>query len=193
MLGFMTKTVLFVFIQVLLMALGSPSPVRAEAAFQATAATGSKASDHLDFSIMIQPSLFLRMGVKAARAVVSQNAAEAQTLPTPTTALYGTEPANEEAAPRISAARITIYGNNGSVNVSSATTRLAPDKTNPLADTGERLHQTAITLPARRKIVNVEQNWQHDDAGALSMLSKADGGKLASRAANRVVYTAAQL
>jgi hypothetical protein len=192
MLGFMTKTVLFVFIQVLLMALGSPLPARAEAAFQATAATGSKASDHLDFSIMIQPSLFLRMGVKAVQAV-SQNAAEAPTLSTPMTALYGTEPANEEAAPRISAARITIYGNNGSVNVSSATTRLAPDKTNPLAETGERLHQTAITLAARRKIVNVEQNWQHDDAGALSMLSKADGGTLASRAANRVVYTAAQL
>jgi hypothetical protein len=192
MLGFMQKNVILVFTQVLLMALGTPLAAHAEAAFQATSATGAKVSGHLDFSIMIQPSLFLRIGVKAAQAV-SQSATEAPTRPVPTTETHGTRRENDEGTQGSSAPRITIYGNNGSIHLSSATTRPASDGSHPLTGKDENRYQTAITLAARRKIVNVERNWQHEHFGALSLLSKADGGKSAYRGADRIVYTAAQL
>jgi hypothetical protein len=193
MLGFMKKTVIFAFFNALVMVFSVSSAAHADSAFNPNAQTGSQTSGHLNFSIMIQPSLFLRIGSKTAKSI-GPGTARALIAASASAMDQRSPPANEAINEATDANRLSVYGNSGSIQLSSEMSetgrvdgpRLQTARTQAHANN----HPIAMTLAASRKIVSVERGFHPGEVHAASAGRDVSGRP---SAAARVVYTVAQL
>ncbi len=201
--------------------LAGPMLVNAESAFVNGAATGSSASAKLDISIVIQPTLFLRVGSGAALA--ANDASIDPVTFTVAAANVGDGSLVGGTGSDLSAAATTVrvYGNGGSINLNSATTgpltnlngesipwnqvsvsaaalaSATPGFINaaiphPAFNTGPAGgNGTATTLTAANKVVRVEGRWTYRFLNSNPFPAGTYGATTTRN--GRVTYTATQL
>lgn len=193
MLGFMKTTVKIVFLMWVLATLALPEASRADSTWPPAMAKTAQLSSHVDFSIVIQPSLFVRVDT-----------------------WHGNEDTANHGGMRIVSAAISVQGNCGSVTLNSAPAgsarRIFEDgaassgslvkstDTQQGVPTDSDLDRTkglspamATTLEASGKMVRAQRQLKHlyadfsADPGASRVLLRSP------RTAGAVVYTVTQL
>ncbi len=178
MLSFMKKTVKLVFINALAVLLIAPLEVRADSIFLPSATQKAKVSSHLDFSIVIQPSLLVKVdtGRRSVNPVNNHVNGHAEEL-------------------QIVSAAIIVQGNSGSIMLNSADSGNAsspvdgfPGTASPHLPADQR--ELAIMLPAKKQLVHAERRFDYMPAKAGS---SARGAAQISNGKGRMVYTVSQL
>jgi hypothetical protein len=193
MLGFMKKTVKIVFLMWIAAFLAAPTVSQAESTWIPATVRKAQVSSHLDFSIVIQPSLFVRVDTR-----------------------HGSAGTAGHGSMRIVSAAISVQGNSGSVTLNSAPANSADEfledgmasvrSLRKAADTQqgdqtsheparaeEPIPAMATTLAAIGKLVRTQRQLKHlytditaDSGASRAMLRSA-------RTAGAVVYTVTQL
>ncbi len=130
MLGFMKKNVIFVFIKSILLACLALTTAHAESTFAAGTSKKTQVSSHLDFTIVIQPALHVRVNLGAKKTV------------------------NNDLT--ISSATVSVQGNSGSVTVQSALDATSSGTVRS-AELSSQYAASDMTLAARGKLVNAQR------------------------------------
>ncbi|ABM38885.1 hypothetical protein Pnap_3589 [Polaromonas naphthalenivorans CJ2] len=100
-----------------------PMLARADSTFVSPATTGSVAPAHLDFVIVVNPALFLRVSTGAANNAASNGTIDTLTFDVPSANVGdGSEISGTGGDLTAGAATIRVYGNSGSLSLNSTTT-----------------------------------------------------------------------
>ena len=217
----MKKLVKLVLIRTLTTTLSVPMLAQAESALVNPATTGSNAAAHLNFSIVINPALFLRVSTSAGNAA-SDGTIDALPFTVPSANVGdGTVIRSVGGDLTGGAATVRVYGNGGSISLNSTTTgplvsaagdtilwsqigvsaSALPSGTagftngavpHPAFNTGSASgNGAATTLESANKVVRVEGRWTYTYRNANSVPAGTSGAAAARN--GRVTYTATQL
>lgn len=216
----MKKTVTLVLSPLLVTVLSVPL-ARAESSLVAQAAQGASADAHLDFSIVVQATLFLRVGTSAGNTA-TDGGVDALTFTVPATQVGdGTVISGSGGDLAAGAATVRVYGNGGSISLNSVTTGPLASATgdtvswsqigvsasalpggtagftngaipHPSFNTGPAGgNGTATTLEAASKVVRLEGRWTYSYLNGAPVRAGTYGSTPARN--GRVTYTATQL
>jgi hypothetical protein len=192
MLSFMKKSVRIVFINALAILSVIPANALAESAFSPAAVQKTQVSSHLDFSIVIQPSLSVRVHMQSKQ---------------PNNGGQGDFSHDNDL--QIVSAAITVQGNSGSISLNSAESPAELTAESVAVKPGEPLGErfksadssqprsspssgiaSAMLLPAVRKLVYAER---HFDCLRGRTCHPSRSATLTPGASGRLVYTVSQL